>query len=131
MPGKEKFDQRMRVNPLNEKKIARRFAKELDEATKCIQTAAEPEEAWAKWKEAAKKTAERILPKEGRQKKNKKWITDEILELINRRRQVKDRCSGEYRALYKEVIRKCREAKSEYYEEKCQEVQKLEKENRL
>lgn len=131
LPNRRQYEQRIRISPLNVKRIARKFGAELDESTKDIETDLEPEEAWKKWKAAAKSVAEKVIPKENRPTKNKAWITDEILELITERRRIQDRNSVEYRILHKEVIKKCREAKQEWFQGKCRQIQKLDEDNRV
>jgi len=76
---------------------------------------------------AIKQAAEEVLPNMARKKKQD-WMTDEILELMEARRQTK-RCSDEYNVLNKKIRRKCRFEKEAFYQEQCQELEQLEKVN--
>ena len=53
-----------------------------------------------------------------------KWITDDILELMDRRRLAKGD-QQEYERLRKEVRRRCEEAKECWLNEKCQTIDLL------
>jgi predicted transcriptional regulator len=62
------------------------------------------------FKEAITQTAKEIIPVKQR-KTAQKWMTDEILSLMDERRKVKGRNPHEYQTLNKTVHRKCLEAK--------------------
>ncbi len=74
-------------------------------------------------KEAAKKSIPNCS-----KKKHKPWITQEILELMNKRRKLK-RNSKMYKQLDREIRNACQKAKEMMYNNQCQEIEELEKKN--
>ena len=54
------------------------------------------------------------------------WMTAEILELMDERMKMKNQ-TGEYELLDKKVRKMCREAKDNFYNKKCAEIEDLEK----
>ena len=62
--------------------------------------------------------------KRGAVKKRSQWITDEILDLMETRRGLKRRTT-EYRTANREIKRKIREAKNEWMEKECKEIEEL------
>ena len=57
-----------------------------------------------------------------------KWMTEEILYIMAERRLVKDD-KARYKSLSKIINKKCRKAKEQFYEEKCREIELLDKAN--
>ena len=55
--------------------------------------------------------------------KNKKWMTDEILDLMEVRRQFKNRNINRYREVNREIRRKIRKAKEDWLAEQCSEIE--------
>ena len=74
-------------------------------------------------KEAAKTSIAICL-----KKKHKPWITQEILELMNERRKLKNNITA-YKKLDREVRNACQKAKETLLNNKCQEIEELEKKN--
>ena len=64
---------------------------------------------------------EEKIPKKCR-KENKKWITDEILNLMEERRQSKSN-KTKYKMLAKQIKKKCNEAKEKWLNEQCLEIE--------
>ena len=54
-------------------------------------------------------------------KQHKEWITDEIKDLLDKRRKAKEKTN--YRDIDKQVKKKCNEAYAEYLERKCDEIE--------
>ena len=58
----------------------------------------------------------------------KPWITDEIIQLIDERRQYKNakgnRGIQKYKTLRNEINRRCRKAKAKRLQERCEEIEK-------
>ena len=71
----------------------------------------------------SKKLPARKSPKIERKAKQK-WMTGEILDLMDERRRSKGN-KDEYERLHKEVRRKCNEAKETWLDQKCREVDLL------
>ena len=64
--------------------------------------------------------------------RNKEWMTDEILELINERKKIKEdtTCnSKEYNRKDKEIKKACYRAKEQWFNSRCDELLQLEKSN--
>ncbi|MGX9987587.1 reverse transcriptase domain-containing protein [Soonwooa purpurea] len=80
---------------------------------------------WDALKRALVTAAMDIIPKENDPKRKNEWITEEILEMMQRRRETKPRHGTEYRTLHKEIRTKCRKAKEEWLNKKCKEVERL------
>lgn len=59
--------------------------------------------------------------------KRKPWMTDEILELMEKRRQYKTKEASKYKEVQKAIRRKIREAKEKWLSEKCIEIEELDK----
>ena len=69
-----------------------------------------------------------ILPKkEGR--KDKSWMTQEILDMMNERIVRKN--SPNYKLIDKEIKRKCKERKKEWYNDQYKEIEELESEHKI
>jgi hypothetical protein len=64
----------------------------------------------------------------GRREKKKPWMTDEIMELMETRRLCKGQVA-EYREVNKQIKRKIRKAKEEWMNQKCRELEEIEKKN--
>lgn len=58
-------------------------------------------------------------------KKKEKWMNDQILSMMEQRRQFKNTDEHTYRKLNYEIRKKIREAKETYFEEKCKEIEDL------
>ena len=56
-------------------------------------------------------------------------MTEEILDLMDRRRQVKDRDEEQYTVLNREIHHECKKRKEQWLDEQCEEVEKLSKRN--
>lgn len=48
-------------------------------------------------------------------------MTEEILQIIEERRKIRNRYGSEYNSLNRSIQKKCVAEKSRWYEEKCQE----------
>ena len=81
----------------------------------------EVEHQWENFKQAINEAAvEKIHPLKRRAKQ--KWMTEDILKMMDKRRQVK--CHNEnYEAIHKEIRNKCDEAKENWIKEKCKEIE--------
>ena len=85
------------------------------------------DEIWNKLKEGIEMVAEEICGKD--QLPNKQnWMNSEILRKMEERRKCKNRQEEEqYKKLKHEIQKLCREAKDKYYEDKCKEIEMLDK----
>ncbi|KAI5718650.1 hypothetical protein M8J77_024598 [Diaphorina citri] len=83
------------------------------------------ENEWNNIKEGILKTADNLLKSEPNTKR-KPWISEEVINLINERRNFKNRNDDEskqrYRALRNEIVRKSRRDKETYLNDICEEI---------
>ena len=87
----------------------------------------EIDETWKKLKEAIAIVAEEMCERD-RMSKKQNWMNSEILNKMEERRKAKNRKDdGLYTRLKHEIQKLCREAKDKYYEEKCREIEVLDK----
>jgi hypothetical protein len=94
-------------------KVQNRF-ETLDEMTNT-------EVLWEQMKSSILASAEEILPKVQTNKK-KRWMTDDIIKLMEQRRLKKSHPS-EYKLIDKEIKKKCSEAKEKWLSEQCSEIE--------
>ena len=81
---------------------------------------------WNVLQKALVDTAEVIIPKEGR-RRDKPWMTEEILNLMDERRMVKNISIERYHELDRVIKRKCREKREEWLNRMCREIEINEK----
>src|SRR6267154_5452569 len=87
----------------------------------------EIDEIWKNLKEGIAEVAEEICGKEQLPKKQN-WMNSEILHKMQERRNCKNRNEEEqYKKLKHEIQKLCPEAKDNYYEEKCKEIEMSDK----
>ena len=70
--------------------------------------------------------ANKAAPKKVKRAKQK-WMTDEILDLMDQRKKAKN--TPEYSSLKKEVQEKCRDARENWIESKCEELEECDRNN--
>ena len=80
------------------------------------------ETTWEAMRDILIETAENILPKE-KKRKRQKWMTEEILLMMEDRQKLSDRQGSGYRELDKQIKKKCREAKENWLNDQCAEVE--------
>ena len=76
---------------------------------------------WEQLRSSIMESAEEVIPKAQKNKK-KKWMTDDILKLTEQRRLKKSH-PLEYRSINKEIKKKCSEAKEQWLNEQCSEIE--------
>lgn len=75
-----------------------------------------------------KSTIQKVLSTAKKERhKKKQWMTDEILDMMDDRRQYKNVNRERYRQKNKEIRKKIREAQQLYFEQNCRELEELEK----
>ncbi|GFR64021.1 endonuclease-reverse transcriptase [Elysia marginata] len=80
----------------------------------------EVEQHWQNLKEAITEAASTVIPPM-RQKAKQKWMTDEILDLMDKRRQAKND-KEVYENLHRVIRKKCDEAKEVWLNSKCKVI---------
>uniref|UniRef100_A0A8D9FJ87 Craniofacial development protein 2 n=1 Tax=Cacopsylla melanoneura TaxID=428564 RepID=A0A8D9FJ87_9HEMI len=92
----------------------------------------EDHEKWSAYKEALKAAAEKVIGKKTSQAKQK-WMTQDILDLMEERKRYKTITTVESQQKYRELKRKvrdlCRKRKDEFINNECEEAERLEKFN--
>lgn len=73
------------------------------------------------------KSARDVILKPDKNGKKKRWMTDGILDLMEERRKVKDKDPGRYRDIQRQIRREIRQAKETWAQEKCLEIEDLER----
>ena len=117
------------INNLKRSEIRSAYKRQLDTRLQEERIAEEYDidSIWNKLKESIEKVAEEICGKEQKQKKHS-WMNEVILRKMEERRQCKIRNEAEEYKKLKHVIQKlCREAKDKFFEEKCKEIEMLDK----
>jgi len=84
----------------------------------------EMEELWNKIKISITSITQEEL-KPDKTMKRKEWMTDNILELMEERRQHRNRNSEKYKEQHKRVLRAIKEAKERWLQDKCSEIEIL------
>ncbi len=83
------------------------------------------DDQWEQMKESITQAAEETIPRQCRKAK-KKWMTDDILKLMDERRKIKQNHDA-YVAMNKDITAKCNLAKEEWLNEKCKEIEQKNK----
>lgn len=81
---------------------------------------------WMKIRETIITTQQETIPKAENRKKQK-WMTEEILTLMDERRRCKNRDNIKYREIQTTIKQKIRLAKEKWMAERCTEIEELEK----
>lgn len=81
-------------------------------------------EKWDKIKYTIQATCTTYLKRD--KVKKKEWMTDEILNMMEERRQHKNKNEAEYRKTHNTIRTKIREAKGKWLSEKCTEIERCE-----
>jgi exonuclease III len=125
---------RVKWNTTELKDVVKRnsFQSKLDKKLKdkCINDVEDIEQIWNKLKECVTDIASEICGKE-QNKKKQNWMNSNILEMMEERRKYKN--SGteigmiKYKELKHTIQKQCRIAKDNYYNEKCTELEELDR----
>src|SRR5437870_10566048 len=73
-------------------------------------------------------SAKEIIPKMPKRSENK-WMTDEILNLMKERQTISERDSNEYKTANKIIKKKFEEAKDEWLNVNCRDIENLKNKN--
>ena len=88
----------------------------------------EPEERWNTIRDIILESAEAVVGKKQTLSRKKHWITEDILRKMDLRRQLQ-RGSEEYYRLHREIGKDCRRAKNTYLNNRCFEIEELERQH--
>ena len=105
--------------------IRQKYALSVKNKFQSLNELEEVEHQWENFKQAINEAAAEVIPPLKRRAKQK-WMTEDILNLMDKRRQAK--CNYEnYEAIHKEIRNKCDEAKENWIKEKCKEIELLQR----
>ena len=79
------------------------------------------DEEWNTFETIMNEAAEKTIPKK-RKKKKQKWMNDEILDMMEQRRQVKVKDPIKYKELDKAIRKMCDETKEDWWNKQCDEI---------
>ncbi|XP_049765311.1 uncharacterized protein LOC126094789 isoform X1 [Schistocerca cancellata] len=124
---KNQYAKKWDTEVLRNDEIRLKFSNAIDTAIRNSAVGSTVEEKWTWLKKAITEVGkENISTKKVAAKKP--WVTEEILQLIDERRKYKHvpGKSGiqKYKSLRNEINRKCREAKTKWLQEKCEDIEK-------
>lgn len=85
------------------------------------------EERWTEIKTIASQIAKTHLKQENGKTTKKKWMTQEILKMMEERRQLKNRDQTKYKEKQKEIRKEIRKAKEKWFSEECTEIEEMDK----
>lgn len=83
------------------------------------------DQQWSEVENAMQKTGMEKLTQPTNKRQD--WMTNEILELMNKRRDLKNRNEYEYKQIHKLITRKIKVAKERWMEERCEEIEELQR----
>ena len=107
--------------PKTDLKMKENFRIEVQNRFEALNRITEPELLWKQLKSTIISSAEKVLPKAQDNKKTK-WMTDDILKLMEQRR-LKKLNPLEYNSINKQIKKKCSEAKEKWLNEQCSEIE--------
>lgn len=126
IPRKEK--PRMKTEKLLIDSVKETIKQELNEKLTDVNRMEDKniEERWNTLKEVLTEFNVHELLQEKRDK-NKIWMTEEILKIMDERRKFKNKDNDKYKELHDKIRRKVKQAKEDWLNCKCNEIEELEK----
>ena len=108
-----------------DKEVRKQFQIEVSNRFEVLQRCEENdiEEEWCNFEGVLNESAQAIIPKTSRKKKQK-WMTNSILDMMDERRKAKGNDSRKYKELDREINQKCSEAKEVWWTEECELIEK-------
>ena len=100
-----------------------KYSAEVKKEFDALEGLGDIEQQWKNLKECINKASQKIIPKVKRNAKQK-WMSDEILNLMEERRDC-NRNTEEYKTLHRKIKTKCKKAKEDWLKQKCKEVEDL------
>jgi len=129
---RRKKNVRLNIRALQDKKKKSEYQVRLDRKLRDnhVRELDEIDQIWTKLKDCIEDVAEEICGTEQTQRKQK-WMSSHILRKMEERRKYKSMQTAEGQRMYKDlkhsIQRLCREAKDKYFDEKCKEIEVLDK----
>ena len=137
LPEKSQRQDSYEVNLLKQDEYREQFAIEvrnrfdalmIEELEQYVKEEDKINQQWDSFKASIIAAQDKVLPKEKR-KKDKMWMTEDILEMMKERREKKG--TSEYKQIDKMIKKRCKEHKEEWYNPLCTEVEDLEKSHKM
>ncbi len=130
----KKVVKKQRPKKWNRDKLSRenaKFKEETEDRMRSIDNAdtVTPDQLWHEIKSRVEEVADNICGKKASEKKQQ-WMTTEILGMMEHRRKSKNNISHEeYKTMSKNIQKTCRKAKESYYQQLCDELERLDRMN--
>ena len=124
---KTKTHPKFQIDLLEDEKLKDKITVDVKNKYESLNKITEAEELWTKMKETLSEVIEEHIPKKT-SKEHKKWMSKDILDLMEERRKLKKEVP-EYKKLNKRIKKKCNEAKEEWINEQCQEIEQNQSKN--
>lgn len=116
------------INKVRDTEVRRIVSERINSTIAGIKTTTEQvnniENTWKNLKEAIVTNTNNIIGPPNNKKKD--WMTDNVLSLMDKRRTYKNRDQTEYENLQKQIKKEVRNAKEQWMQNKCEELEKLE-----
>ena len=109
--------------------VQKRFNRLMNEEKIQIDTEEKIEHMWNALKESMTKATEEVLPR-AKRKAKQTWMTEKILEKISERQKMKNVSLEKYEHINKEITKECRKAQDEWWNNRCEEVEQLDKQHK-
>ena len=103
------------------KDLKEKFVIEVKNKFQLLEDLNDTDELWNGIKTSINETIQENIPQKPR-KENKKWMTNEVLGLMEERRQYKSDIA-KYKTLTKNIKKKCNEAKEKWINDQCLEIE--------
>ena len=120
---------RIEITRLREKDTKQHLTEEINETLMNIKEevlqSTEIENKWLLMSTKIIKSQEKILTPKSYKKKQ--WMTNEILELMDERRQFKNRDFTKYKEVNKQIKYKIKDAKEKWLKQQCEEIEEYQK----
>ena len=130
-PQKQKVNAQLEMDMLKDMNIKRKYNVAVQNRYQTLMNERTPQEKedtetqWSTLRDSMTQAAAEVLPKKTNKKKQR-WMTKEILEMMEERKKAKHTNATKYNQLKKEIEKECTKAKDEWWNKKCEEVEELE-----
>ena len=84
----------------------------------------DPDQLWMRLSNSQCQASD-VIPQKRKRRRGNKWITDEIFELMDQRRLLKDSNPNGYKEINKQIKRKCNIARERWLDQECAEIERL------
>ena len=128
---KKQITARRQIDMLKKnREIKNTFVLETTNRYEILSMGDENEDAQQQWnnlQKATEKSTEKIPVM--KKKKKQAWMTEDIFEIMDKRRKVKSKDEEKYREYNTQIHRECRKAKEKWMNDRCIEIEGLAKVN--